>query len=241
MNISIIYEDDSVIVVNKPAGLIVHGDGRTKEDTLVDWILEKYPVMKGVGEPLVLTSGDTIDRPGIVHRIDRDTSGILVLAKTQDSFYFLKEQFKNRSVKKEYRAFVYGCVKKDKEIIDRQIGKSSKDFRLWSAQRGARGKLREAITEYSVLQRSKEFSYLSVFLKTGRTHQIRVHFKAINHPVVSDKLYAPKREQGLGFSRLALHSFRIELELPNIGRKSFEAPMPTDFNTAVESLSKMIV
>lgn len=236
MTIPIIYEDDYVIVVNKPAGLVVHSDGKTKEMTLSDWIIERYPNMKDVGEPVVLSSGETILRPGIVHRIDRDTSGVLVIAKTQDSFLFIKEQFKNRHIKKEYRAFVYGLVKKDKEIINREIGRSTKDFRLWSAQRGARGTLREAITEYIVLERGKEFSYLSVFPKTGRTHQIRVHLKAINHPVVNDKLYAPKREAGLGLSRLALHAFNIELEIPNTGIKFFEAPLPEDFKIALEYL-----
>ena len=246
MEISIIYEDEQVLVINKPAGLVVHQDGKTKEPTLVDWILEHRPQMKGVGEPLQLSSGALIDRPGIVHRIDRETSGVLIVAKTQESFLHVKQQFQGRDVQKEYRAFVYGEMKQDEGIIDRPIGRSSSDFRLWSAQRGARGTLREAITEYKVLNRlpaqagqasSGGFSYLAVFPKTGRTHQIRAHFKAINYPIVCDALYAPKRECALGFSRLALHAFAIELTLPSGEKRRFEAELPADFISALRSLA----
>lgn len=236
LEISIIYEDDSVLVLDKPTGLIVHSDGKTKELTLVDWIVERYPEMQNVGEPITLSSGEVINRSGIVHRIDRETSGAIIVAKKQEVFLHLKGQFQERSVRKEYLAFVYGEMKNDKGVIDRDIGRSGKDFRLWSAQRGARGKLRDAITEYSVHTRANGYSYISVFPKTGRTHQIRVHLKAINYPVICDKLYAPKRECALGFTRLALHAYRIELEIPNIGIKSFESPLPKDFEEAVKIL-----
>ena len=252
MEITIIYEDDAILVIDKPSGLVVHPDGKTQEKTLVDWIFKQHPYMKEVGEPLVLsphdgisadtsTSGEVIERPGIVHRIDRETSGVLVLAKNQNSFLHLKEQFQRREIEKEYRAFVYGEMKEDKGVIAREIGRSSKDFRLWSAQRGARGKLRDARTDYQVLNRGGGFSFVSVFPKTGRTHQIRVHLKAINHPVVCDKLYAPKRECALGFTRLALHAYTLSLTLPSGERKKFTSELPQDFikaKTTLEESSK---
>ncbi len=228
-NISIIYEDESVVVINKPAGLVVHADGRTEEKTLVDWIMEKYPEAKEVGEPITTASGQTIYRPGIVHRLDRDTSGVMIVAKNNDAFRFLKSQFQNRETKKIYRAFVYGVVTDNDGIIDRPIARSRKDFRLWSAQRGARGETRDAVTHFKVLERGNDATYIEAVPKTGRTHQIRVHFKAINHPVVCDPLYAPKKETILGFERLALHSYQLTITLPNDEEKTFVAPLPKDF------------
>lgn len=248
MDVPILYEDESILVVNKPAGLVVHEDGRTKEPTLVDWILEKYPEMKEVGEPLTLSSGEVIYRPGIVHRLDRETSGVLVIAKTQKAFEYLKKQFQSRETKKTYFAFVYGEIKEEEGTIDRPIARSRKDFRLWSAQRGARGEAREAVTNYAVRLRAKGFSYVEVEPKTGRTHQIRVHFKAINHPVVCDKLYAPKlaqrslgevgRESALGFERLALHARSLEFENLDGKHLKIEAPFPEDFEKALAAMKK---
>jgi 23S rRNA pseudouridine1911/1915/1917 synthase len=228
-NIEIIYEDKDVLVISKPAGLVVHSDGKTKEPNLCDWILENYPELKNVGEPLILQNGTEIKRPGIVHRLDRETSGVLIIAKSQESFLNLKQQFKDKEIKKIYKAFVWGEVKNDEGVIERPIGRSSKDFRQWSAQRGARGVLREAITEYRVLKKNKDFSFLEINLKTGRTHQIRVHMKAINYPVVGDKLYAPKREFALGFNRVALHAFSVEFSSLSGEKVKVEVPLPDDF------------
>lgn len=242
MNINIIYEDENIVAVNKPAGLVVHPDGKTIEPTLVDWVIKNYPKLEDVGEPLVLNSGEIIKRPGIVHRLDRETSGILLIAKNQETFLFLKEQFQNREIQKSYRAFVYGEVKNDEGEIDRPIGRSSKDFRMWSAQRGARGKMREALTEYKVLKKGNGFSFVEVNPKTGRTHQIRVHFKAINYPIVADSLYGPKKNvlslasHNLGFERLALHSFSIEFKLLNGKELKLEAGLPEDFLNALKKL-----
>jgi len=234
--IKVIFEDEDFLVINKFSGLVVHSDGRTEEKTLVDWILEKYPEIENVGEPLILSSGIEIKRPGIVHRLDRDTSGILVITKNQKSFLNLKEQFKERTTKKNYRAFVYGNVKNDEGIIDRPIGRSKKDFRRWTAQRDIRGKERYSVTEYKVIKRGKETTLIDVCPKTGRTHQIRVHFKAINYPVVCDKLYAPKRECLLGFERLALHAYSIEFNLMNGKRIKLKAEIPKDFREALRLL-----
>jgi len=244
MNIPILYEDSDVLVVNKPSGLIVHSDGRTEEPTLADWVLKTYPEMKNVGEPFVRNDA-IIPRPGIVHRLDRETSGVLVIAKTQGAFEYLKNQFQEREIVKVYNAFVYGAVKQNTGTITAPIGRSVKDFRLWSAERGARGELREAVTEYKVLVRGTDdetmfhtFSFLEVRPKTGRTHQIRVHLKAVNHPVVCDTLYAPKRICALGFTRLALHAHSLTFKTPVGVSITAEAPFPDDFANALDSLKE---
>jgi 23S rRNA pseudouridine1911/1915/1917 synthase len=255
----IIFEDADILVVNKPSGLLVHKDGMSEESTLVDWLLKNYPDVAGVGEEMLLRTGERIARPGIVHRLDKDTSGVLLVARTQKMFLYLKELFKNRKIQKEYRAFVHGNIKEDRGVINRPIGKSKKDFRQWSAQRGARGKMREAVTEFTVLARSKEVyphtlshisshsdrpqgnmrkgvgaTYLSVFPKTGRTHQIRVHLKAIHHPVVCDPLYASNHDCALSFDRLALHAYQITFVDQSGTERTYSAPLPEDFLRAEE-------
>jgi len=232
----IIYENEDVVVVNKPAGLIVHNDGKREEETVVDWLLARYPNIKGVGEPLVLSDSTQIDRPGIVHRLDKDTSGVLLVAKHQESFLRIKEQFQNHGIKKEYCAIVYGVVKKEYDTIDRPIGRSAQDFRKWSAQRGARGKMRDAITQYEVVKRGEKHTVLRVYPQTGRTHQIRVHLKAINHPVVCDALYAPKQPCALGLTRQALHATTLSFALPSGERITVEALPPQDIKRAVAQI-----
>jgi len=214
--IKILYEDDDVLAISKPVGLIVHSDGKTKEKTLVDWILEKYPEIKNVGEPMVINTGEIIFRPGIVHRLDKDTSGVLLIAKNQESFEDLKQQFKDRITQKIYRAFVYGNVRYDEKTVDTPIGRSKNDFRRWATTREIRGEARDAKTEYKALIKTDKFSYIEVFPKTGRTHQIRVHMKYDNHPLVADHLYAGKLfdrenpEKNLGFKTQALHAYKIK-------------------------------
>ncbi len=242
-SIPILYEDKDLLVVNKPAGLVVHADGKTDEPTLVDWLLEKYPEIHDVGEPIETINQKTkeaviILRPGIVHRIDRETSGCLIIAKNQETFLFLKKQFQDRLVQKTYNAIVWGFIKNDEGKIDAPIGRSKSDFRQWSAQRGTRGELREALTEYKVLNRfekeGNKLSFVEVHPKTGRTHQIRVHFKYLNHPVVCDSLYAAKLGCALGFSRLALHAAEIVVTHPNGTPLKSIAPLPDDFIAALK-------
>lgn len=234
MNLEVLYEDDDILALNKPAGIVVHYDGKTREPSIAEWLVEHRPEMKNVGEPWETPSGETIHRPGIVHRLDRETSGALLVCKNQKTFDAMKEKFQKRRVTKTYHAFLYGEMKDEEGTIDRPIARSRKDFRLWSAQRGARGKEREAVTDYKVVSRHGGLTFVEANPKTGRTHQIRVHFKAINHPVVCDRLYAPKREPALGFERLALHSRSMEFEL---GGKEMriEAPYPEDFLAALRS------
>lgn len=241
MKIQIIYESDNYLVINKPAGLVVHDDGRTGESSVADWVLENYPEIKGMGEPMEITVDGKfliIDRPGIVHRLDRDTSGCLVIAKNQDAFENLKKQFQDKSIEKIYRAFVYGQPKDNSGTIEAPIGRSPKDFRRWSAQPGARGQKRESVTNWQVIGRLNEkdgaYSYMEFRPGTGRTHQIRVHAKFIHHPIVSDALYAGKREQALGFNRQALHAYQITFFDMSGDRIAVVAPLPSDFQQVLD-------
>jgi 23S rRNA pseudouridine1911/1915/1917 synthase len=236
MEPTVIYEDADIIVLNKPSGMPVHADGRHERATLVDWLLVRYPELKGVGEQQTLPNGEVIDRPGIVHRIDRETSGVLVVARNKDSFEFLKNQFKDREVKKTYRAFVHGVIADERGIIDKPIGSSRGGLGPRSARRPL-GTTREAQTMFRVIKRGDEATYVEVFPKTGRTHQIRVHFAAIQKPIVSDVLYAPSRKAILGFNRLALHALNISFTHPDGREVSFEAPLPEDFVKAENSLT----
>ncbi|MCK5026985.1 MAG: RluA family pseudouridine synthase [Candidatus Pacebacteria bacterium] len=231
--LNILYEEAGILAVNKPAGLVVHSDGRTEEKTLSDLLIREYPEIKEVGEPWENNEGKVIYRPGIVHRIDRDTSGVLLVAKDQKTYLYLKEQFQDRKISKKYHAFAYGNIKEEEGSIDKPIGKSKKDFRQWSAQPGARGTLREAVTEFRVLKRMGEYVFLELSPKTGRTHQLRVHLKAIHHPIMCDSLYAPNRECGLGFERLALHARSIDFFTPDGKNHLIEAPYPEDFVKAL--------
>lgn len=239
MNPEILHETDEYIVINKPAGLVVHAGGKTKERTLVDWIMENYPEMENVGEPLI-TDKDIIKRPGIVHRLDRETSGVMIIAKTPDSFEFFKSAFKNRDISKTYHALVWGHVKEDTGVIDAAIARSKSDFRKWSAQRGKRGQQRNAVTDYKVLSRfenaGQKFSFVELSPKTGRTHQLRVHMKYMNHPIVGDELYGGKVFRALDFNRTALHSRRIVFTDPEGGEQTFEAPYADDFLEAMANI-----
>lgn len=237
---TILYEDDSVLVINKPHGMLVHEDGWAGHaGTVVAWFLEHTPSAKGVGEVTLSPKGEPLERSGVVHRLDRDTSGVMVLAKTAEAHIHIKAQFHDRLAKKEYRALVYGKVNEKWGTIDRPIGRSARDFRLRSAEQGARGTLRDAITNYECLSvgeyKGENFSYLSLKPKTGRTHQLRVHLKAIDRPIVGDILYAGKKleqSNNLELTRLALHAHNLELTMPNGQKANFIAPLPVDLQEA---------
>lgn len=238
-DIPILYEDDTVLVINKPEGIRVHEDGYEVVPTVVDWFLERFPGARGVGEPQTDNKGTLLERSGVVHRLDTETSGVLILAKTQEAFEHLKEQFHDRHAKKEYRAFVYGTMKEQWGTIDRPIGRSAKDFRRRSAERGAKGMLRDAVTDWECIKTGRftneAFSELRLKPKTGRTHQLRVHLKAIDHPIVGDRPYAGARleaSNNLGLSRLALHAHMLTLTLPNGVTTTFTAPLPEVFIAA---------
>jgi 23S rRNA pseudouridine1911/1915/1917 synthase len=243
MEPSILYEDADLIAIDKPAGLIVHGDGRTEEPSVAAWALARYPQMASVGEPWTSPQGEVVLRPGIVHRLDRDTSGVIVLAKTPEAYSFLKSQFHDRAVEKVYRAFVYGHPKEDAGTIEAEIVRVRSLPPRWGVAREGEGKKqRMAITEWRVLARGadqggEKVAYLEVRPKTGRTHQIRVHLKHLGHPVVADLLYAKGRPALLGFSRQALHAASLAVTLSSGERRTFGAPLPADFAAACARVS----
>lgn len=232
MKIKILYEDANILAIDKPSGISVHADGRSKAKTIADWILKNYPRMKNVGEDEVYENKKIkteIKKPGIVHRLDRETSGVLLLAKNEKTYQLLKKQFQDREVRKTYFAIVSGSVRNDRGVINKPIGRSPVDFRRYSASRGARGEMREAITEYSVLKRIPGFTIIEIRPKTGRTHQIRVHMKYLNHPVVCDALYNPGSACPKGIKRLALHAKSIEFKNPKGETVKIESKLPKEF------------
>lgn len=255
MEIPIVFENKNLLVINKPVGLVVHGDGKTDEPTVVDWILKNYPEINGIGENMMINhKGEEIkiERPGIVHRIDRETSGLLIIAKTQESFEYLKALFKAKKIIKTYQALTYGSVKNNSGIIYQPIGRSSQDFRKKIAGAHARGKLREAETEYKVIHRYidetskkdiqgqyKKYTLVECYPKTGRTHQIRVHLKWLNHPIVSDSLYRGKQEKVLGLDRTALHAAGIKFTDIDGNEVNIHIDLPDDIVLALNSLSEI--
>ena len=241
-NIKILYEDRDIVAIDKPAGLMVHDDGHREGPFLTDWIISKYPEVLTVGEPARASNGKDIARPGIVHRLDRETSGVMLIVKTLAGHTHIKEQFQAHTILKRYLAFCWGQLKQEFGTINRPIGRSVSDFRKWSSQRGARGELKMAETYLTRLWTGispvdgEHFSYLEAQPKTGRTHQIRVHFNALNHPIIGDRLYAPKRPMALGFERIALHSHQIDFENLAGKRIFIEASLPQDFVRACKEL-----
>lgn len=236
--ISILFEDENVLVIDKPAGLLVHDVESSSLPTVVHWLSAYYPSVRGVGEDP--------SRPGIVHRLDRDTSGVMIIAKNNPTHQYLKRQFQSRKVQKTYRTIVYGTVKDDRGLIDRPIGKGQGDVLTRTAGAGARGTLRDALTYYTVLARFVGFTYLELYPKTGRTHQIRVHLKSIGHPIVCDPLYARGKTCPPELGRQALHALALEVDLPDLKaglpggkHQRFEAPMPADFARMLDRMVKL--
>ncbi len=244
----ILYEDPDLIVINKPAGLTVHPDGKNQFNTLTDLVLKERPELKGVGEALKLDDGEYILRPGIVHRLDRDTSGVMILAKTQESYQNLKKQFQNHDVKKNYRAIVLGSFRSVRGIIKEPIGRSNLDIRKWAAGVHARGEKRDALTRYNVKSSGKledvegvmhTLSYLDIYPETGRTHQIRVHLQYVQHPIIGDNLYASYVPHFPGVERQMLHAHSITFIHPTTGKKvSHMAEIPEDMEKVIHNLTK---
>jgi len=185
---NIIAETDEYLVINKPAGLLVHETENSTEKTLVDWLIKKYPKIKNIFDKQNKT-GEI--RPGIVHRLDRDVSGLMVIAKTQDMFDNLKQQFQSRKIDKEYTALAHGKIELDEGEITRSITRSKKTG-LMIARGSNQEQGKNAITKFEVIKRLNNYTLLKIKLITGRTHQIRVHLRSIGHSVVGDSLYQTK-------------------------------------------------
>jgi 23S rRNA pseudouridine1911/1915/1917 synthase len=223
----VLYEDTEIIVVNKPSGMIVYPTPQMLRGASPDWPALSHWLGKKYGE----------GNFHFVHRLDRETSGVLVLARDEGTYEFLKQQFQEREVRKIYRAFVYGIIHDERGVIDKPIG-NARGGKGPRSVKNPHGTLRDALTAYRVIERTPEATYVEVFPKTGRTHQIRVHFSSIQHPVVSDQLYAPTRPHILGFDRLALHAYSVTLQLPSGKEMTFTAPLPEEFVTAEEELRR---
>lgn len=221
--IPILFEDDTLLVINKPTGVLVHPVPHRQQWTLVDWLLKHDPSIAGVGEDP--------QRPGIVHRLDREVSGVLLITKTAEAYQAVKQQFMERSVQKEYRAIVHGVPSAASDVIKFAIAHSTTRHGKMAA-RPTHEEGRDAWTTYDVLDtKQNRYAMLAVRIKTGRTHQIRVHLAAIDHPVVGDTLYASKHYRSQkNYPRLFLHALRLGLTHPITGeRVTFEAPLPEVF------------
>lgn len=225
----VIAETEALLAVDKPAGLIVHSDGRTVEPSLADWILRQYPALASVGEPWISPQGECVPCPGIVHRLDRSTSGVMLVAKTPEAYSELKRLFKERKIQKTYLAYVYGHMAREEGRIAAEILRTSTSPKKWYTEACDDTNPRAAITEWKLLKNlTEDAAYIEVRPITGRTHQIRVHFASVGHPIVGDHLYAPDRKPILGFTRPALHASSISLAYMDT-HCTFSAPLPPDF------------
>lgn len=247
----VIYEDADFVAVDKPAGVLTHAS-RISADTkrigaditLVDWLLKRYPEIKDVGD-------EPETRPGIVHRLDRDTSGVIVAARNQKAFDYLKGLFQKHEVKKTYLALARGKVKERAGVIDKPIALKSGTIKRTVHNRGVK-LIKEAVTKYKILKflefQGQEFTLLEVQPLTGRTHQIRVHLNSIGHPILGDAVYGRKEERGkrgeerekgkeLALKRLFLHAESIEFTKSDGGRIKISADLPPDLKQALSLLS----
>ena len=224
--LDIIYEDEYLVVVNKPADMIVHPAGKIRSGTLVNALLfHCRDSLSGIGGVI---------RPGIVHRLDKNTSGLMMVAKNDFAHLDLSKQIKEHQVTKKYLTLVHGNLKDDSGIIDAPIGRSLKNRKKMSVT--VEGKSREAITHFKVLKRFSGYTLVEATLRTGRTHQIRVHLAFIGHPIVGDQLYG-HRKQGLNIHRQALHSYVLGFVHPSSKKyMEFSAPLPRDMQKLIDCL-----
>ncbi|KKW11603.1 MAG: Pseudouridine synthase [Candidatus Gottesmanbacteria bacterium GW2011_GWB1_49_7] len=220
MNITILFEDDALIVINKPPGMVVNRAESVKGETVQDWVEKTYRIF-------------IADRAGIVHRIDKETSGILLVAKTPDAFTELQRQFKERIIKKTYLAIVHGKLVPEEGEINAPVGRLP-----WNRERfGIVPGGKEAVTKYKIQKYIKDFSIVELYPQSGRTHQIRVHLKYINHPIVGDYLYAGRktaRDDRRWAPRVMLHAWKLTCLHPTTGKTlDFVAPIPDDMSTII--------
>lgn len=221
--LDIVYEDDDVIVVNKPQGMVVHPAPGHPDHTLVNALLYHSP----------LSTINGTFRPGIVHRIDKDTSGLLMVAKNDLAHQSLAEQLRNKTNKREYLALVYGQIKEDEGTIDAPLGRNPQDRKKQAVVKGGR----HAVTHFKVIKRYDNFTLVKCILETGRTHQIRVHMKYIGHPLVGDPLYGPRKV--VGKNGQFLHAALLGFKHPRTGKEMvFEAPLPENFQKMLDKLDK---
>lgn len=240
----IIYENKEFLVINKPAGLIAHGAPHIKETSLAEQLLDDYPELAKIG--------DDPARPGLMHRLDKLASGLMVIAKTQASFDNLKSQFQKRTVEKRYAALVFGQISRDDGIIDFPIARSAKGFRMAAIPKTVKGELNEsgrtAKTEFTVIKKYINYSFLEVKIITGRTHQIRVHLSAYGHPLVGDDKYATRKTKTLNQklspylqteaaeNRIFLVAQKLSFDDMNGDRQSFSILLPDNLQRLLENI-----
>ncbi|MCX6763719.1 MAG: RluA family pseudouridine synthase [Candidatus Moranbacteria bacterium] len=235
IKLNIIYKDKNIIAINKPAGISVHPVSFKDKDTLVNGLLAKFLEIKSTNDGSL---GSEL-RPGIVHRLDKDTSGVMVIARNQKAFDELKNLFKNHKVSKKYVALVYGQLPAKKGIIEKPMARAASYKKQVIAGRKTKNKIREAVTEYKVLKEFENYSLVEASPKTGRMHQIRVHLKSLGNPVVGDKIYRNKKQDNsIKVSRQMLHAQELEFKL--FGKKCFfEVPVPEDLKKILHSLTPL--
>lgn len=226
--LDIIYEDEDLILINKPAGMVVHPAAGHEKGTLVNAVLAHCPDLPGVG-------GEK--RPGVVHRLDKNTSGLILFAKNDHALRYLQRQFKDRSVVKVYQALVEGVLRRNEIVIDAPIGRDPKDRkRMAVIPPDSSARSREALTRVKVLARFDEYSLLECQPLTGRTHQIRVHLALAGHPIVGDDVYG-RRKQRLLAGRHFLHAGMLTFRRPSDGQeKTFSSPLPLELQTILDEL-----
>ncbi|MBQ3279299.1 MAG: RluA family pseudouridine synthase [Clostridia bacterium] len=213
--LEILYEDEDLAVVIKPRGMVVHPAAGHSEGTLVNALLGNLSSLGGIGGEL---------RPGIVHRLDKDTSGLLMVAKNDETQQALSDMLRERKIEKHYRALAEGLFREQEGVIDAPLGRSKKDRKKMAVDPEGR----EAVTEWKVMAEGRGCTLLDVHILTGRTHQIRVHLKSIHHPVCGDPIYGA--EKGVKVPCLMLHAFSLAFEHPRTHEKmAFQAPLPEDF------------
>ncbi|MBR3132826.1 MAG: RluA family pseudouridine synthase [Clostridia bacterium] len=222
--LDVLYEDDDIVIVNKAKGMVVHPGAGNESGTLVNAIMARCKdSLSGIGGEI---------RPGIVHRIDKDTSGVLIIAKNDKAHINISEQIKNHEVKKTYVALVRGRLKENEATIDMPIGRSSKDRKKMAVSRDGKN----AVTHIKVIKKYDEYTYLEVNIETGRTHQIRVHLSEIGFPIVGDYTYSNEKNP-FGVEGQMLHAKKIEFTHPTTREKvCFEAPLPEYFENVIKIL-----
>ncbi len=224
--IDVIYEDEDILVINKPKGMVVHPGNGNPDGTLAN------AVMGLCGDTLSGIGGEI--RPGIIHRLDKDTSGIIVIAKNDKAHIDISNQIKNRQTSKKYIALARGVIKEDEATINMPIGRSTKDRKKMAVRKDGK----EAITHFKVLKRYDEYTLLELKIDTGRTHQIRVHMAEIGHPIVGDYVYSNGKNP-FNVTGQMLHSKRIEFIHPKTKEKvSFEAKIPQYFQEVLDKLDR---
>lgn len=234
IKIKIIYQDKNIVVVDKPAGVSVHPAKSDEKDTLANFLIYKFPEIKNIHDD----SEDSYLRPGIVHRLDKDTSGVMVVARNQKTFEEFKKLFKEHKVEKKYLALVYGKLENKEGIIEKPIARAATYKKQVIAGRKTKTKIREAVTRYKVLKEYENYSLVEAMPKTGRMHQIRIHLFSIGHPIVGDKIYKTKRMAiPQGVARQLLHAKSLSFKL--LGKQyNFQADLPQDFRRAQAELTK---